>query len=211
MNQTSTTSPKWLDWAQRIQSLAQSGLTYSKNPFDLERYELLGKIAAEILAEYTQVDLPVIQNLLDTQSGYTTPKVDVRGVVFQDHKILLVKEHSDGGWTLPGGWVDVGEPPSLAAEREVWEESGYRVKATKLLALFDRNLHGHPPYIFHTYKVFILCDLAGGEPATSLETDGAEFFAQDALPPLSIQRTTSQEIDRFFEHLDHPDWPTDWD
>ncbi|HNT55998.1 MAG TPA: NUDIX domain-containing protein, partial [Anaerolineaceae bacterium] len=130
---------------------------------------------------------------------------------FRDDKILLVKERVDGGWTLPGGWIDVGEPPSLAAEREVWEESGYRVRATRLLALFDRNRHGHPAYIFHIYKLFIACDLLGGEPSTSIETDGAEFFAEDALPPLSVPRTSADELTAMFRHHRQPGLPTDFD
>jgi ADP-ribose pyrophosphatase YjhB (NUDIX family) len=205
-------NPKWLEWAQTLQSLAQAGLTYSPNPFDIERYQHIRQVAAEIISTYAQVDLPVIQNLFAEQAGYTTPKVDVRAVVFREDKILLVKELLDHGlWTLPGGWVDVNEPPSRAAEREAWEESGYQVKAVKLLALYDRNQHGFPPYLFHTYKMFILCDLVGGAPATSIETGGAEFFAEDALPPLSVARTTPEVIARMFEHHRHPDWPTDFD
>ena len=120
-----TNQPLWLDWAQRLQAIAQSGLTYTTNVFDIERFEDLRQIAAEILAAHTDHDLPYISDLLAGEQGYATPKLDVRGVIFRDDKILLVKERVDGGWTLPGGWIDVGEPPSLAAEREVWEESGY--------------------------------------------------------------------------------------
>lgn len=205
-------NPKWLEWAQTLQSLAQAGLTYSPNPFDIERYQHIRQLAAEIVSTYTQVDLSVIQALYDQQSGYTTPKVDARAVVFQGERILLVKELLDHGlWTLPGGWVDVNEPPSRAVEREAWEESGFKVKAVKLLGLYDRNQHGFPPYLFHTYKMFILCDLVGGSPTTSIETGGAEFFAEDALPPLSVARTTPEIIARMFEHHRHPEWPTDFD
>ncbi len=203
--------PKCLDWAQRLEMLAQSGLTYGENQYDLERYEAVKQIAAEMLAELSQEDLPVIQSLVDAQSGYTTPKLDVRGVVFQDDKILLVRELADGGWTLPGGWVDVNEPPSRAAEREVWEESGYEVKAVKLLGLYDRNQHGFPPYIFHAYKIYIRCEITGGAPSDSHETAGAHFFARDEIPPLSLARTTSEVIERMFEHHAHPEWPTDYD
>lgn len=204
--------PKWLEWAQSLQSLAQAGLTYNPNPFDIERYEHIRQIAAEIISTYTRVDLPVIQKVYEEQSGYVTPKVDVRGAVFRGEKILLVKELLDHGlWTMPGGWVDVNEPPSRAAEREVREESGYEVKAVKLLALLDRNQHGFPPFIFHTYKTFMLCELTGGSPTTSIETGGAEFFGEDELPPLSVARTTPEVIHRMFEHHRHPEWPTDFD
>jgi ADP-ribose pyrophosphatase YjhB (NUDIX family) len=205
------TNPKWLEWAQNLQALAQSGLTYSPNPFDLQRYEAIREIAAEILSIYSQTDLGIISDLYQSQAGYITPKVDVRGVVFKGDHILLVRELADGGFTLPGGWADVNEPPSSAVEREVWEETGYHVKATKLLAVYDYNKHGHPPYIFHIYKLFILCQLVGGQASGSIETGEADFFPEDHIPPLSIARTTTEEITRFFEHHRCPDLPTDFD
>jgi ADP-ribose pyrophosphatase YjhB (NUDIX family) len=204
-------SQKWLFWAQRLQALAQNGLAYSTNPFDIERFHQVQSVAAEILSDYGQSDLEIIENILTSEPGYATPKLDVRGVVFRDDKILLVKELADGGWTLPGGWVDVNEPPSLAVEREVFEESGFKVKANKLLAIYDRNLHGHPAYIFHIYKIYLRCELIGGEAADSIETAGANFFAEDHLPPLSIARTTPEVLARMFEHFKHPDWPADFD
>mgnify|MGYP002681188701 CR=1 FL=1 len=205
------TDPKWLAWAQHMHSIAQAGLTYCRDPFDRERYAQLNDLAAEILANYTAHPLNVLQDILTGERGYATPKVDTRGVVFQDSKILLVKERSDGGWTLPGGWVDLGETPSRAVEREIWEESGYETRAVKLLALYDRNLHGHPPFIFHTYKLYFLCELTGGAPAMSMETDGVDFFREDSLPPLSIMRTTESVLHRMFEHHRNPDLPTDYD
>lgn len=205
------TNPKWLEWAQNLQALAQSGLTYSPNPFDLQRYQAIREIAAEMVSTYSEVDLQIVRDLFDSQAGYTTPKVDVRGVVFKDDHILLVRELADGGFTLPGGWVDVNEPPSLAVEREVWEETGYQVKARKLLAVYDRNRHGHPAYIFHIYKLFILCELIGGQSNGSIETGEANFYSEDHIPPLSIARTTEEEISRFFVHHRCPDLPTDFD
>lgn len=205
------TNPRWLEWAQRLQSIAQSGLTYSPNPFDIERYEHLRGVAAEILSEYTASDLQVVRGLLEHQTGYATPKIDVRGAVFQDDKILLVRELSDGGWTLPGGWVDVNDRPSRAVEREVFEESGYHVRAVKLLAVFDRSLHGHPPHAFSIWKHFFLCELTGGTPTDSIETAGAQFFAQDVIPPLSLQRTTMEEIECLYLHYHNPGKATDFD
>lgn len=202
---------QWLMWAQELQALAQSGLTYTKNPFEADRYIRVREIAAEIMATHSGLPAPQINATFEAQGGYATPKIDVRGVVFQDERILLVRELKDGLWTLPGGWGDVGEPPSRAAEREVWEESGYQVRAIKLLALYDRNLHPHPPGMWHIYKIFFLCELLGGSPSTSIETGGAEFFAEDALPPLSLPRVTESQLHRFFEHHRHPDWPTDFD
>ncbi len=205
------TNPKWLEWAQQLQAHAQNGLTYTKNPFDAERYQQILELAVEIYSCYTQQDLPIIRDLLQSQSGYMTPKLDIRGAVFQDDKILLVKELSDGHWTLPGGWVDINESPSEAVEREVWEESGYQVKASRLMALYDRNKHGHPTFVFHLYKIFMQCDLVGGEPCDSLETEGACFFAEDEIPPLSIGRTTPDILTRLFELYRHPERPADFD
>ena len=205
------TQNQWLRWVQSMQTIAQAGLTYTQNPFDRERYHQLQKIAAELLSEGGQIDLPGAERLIESETGYATPKLDVRGVVFRDDRILLVKELADGGWTLPGGWIDLNEPPTRAAEREVWEESGYQVRAQKLLGVYDRNQHGYPKSVFHTYKLFIQCELLGGEPATSIETGGAEFFSEDALPRLSLARTSQELIQRMFEFHRHPEWYADLD
>jgi len=203
--------PRWLEWARRLAALAQSGLAYSDNPFEIERYRAIREIAAEMVAGGSGLELERVRRLYEGEAGYATPKVDVRGIVFRDERILLVKERLDGRWTLPGSWADVDESPAEAAEREVREESGYRARAVKLLALYDRRRHGHPPYLFSIYKLFFLCDLLGGEPATSIETDAVGFFAEDSLPELSTPRVTADEIARFFEHYRHPEWPTDFD
>jgi len=203
--------PKWLDWATRLQAIAQTGLTFAHDPYDVERYEALREIAAEMLSAGSDAELSYIRGLFAEQAGYATPKVDVRGAVFRDDAILLVKERSDGGWTLPGGWADVGDAPSLAVEREIAEESGYQARAVKLLAFYDRNQHGHPPYPFHAYKVFFLCELTGGAAQPSGETSEVGFFHEDALPELSLTRTVPSQIARLFEHYRHPEWPTDFD
>jgi ADP-ribose pyrophosphatase YjhB (NUDIX family) len=203
--------PQWIDWAQRLQALAQSGLAYAPQAYDRERYEMVRTIAAEMLSAAAGIEPPTLQELFASEAGYATPKIDIRGAVFRDGKILLVRELIDGGWTLPGGWVDVNETPSRAVEREVWEESGYEVKAKKLLAVYDRNLHGHPPYIFHIYKLYFRCDLIGGQPADSHETSGARFYGQDELPPLSVARTTPEVLERMFAHYHNPDWPAEFD
>jgi ADP-ribose pyrophosphatase YjhB (NUDIX family) len=202
---------RWLRWAQHLQAAAQNGLTYSQDPYDLERYRMIREIAAEIAASHSGTETGRVRDLFAGEVGHATPKVDVRGAVFQGDTILLVKERADGLWTLPGGWADVGESPGDAVVREVYEESGYRTRAAKLLALYDRNKHAHPPHAFHIYKVFFLCELLGGTAATSIETDGVEFFRQGELPELSTGRVTSTQIDRFFEHLRHPEWPADFD
>jgi len=209
---TSQNEPQWLEWAKQLQSIAQIGLTYTKDQYDIERFEAIRKIAAEIMARGSDTPVDKINELFANQKGYATPKVDVRGVIFRENAILLVKELEDGRWTLPGGWADILESPREAVEREVLEESGFQTRATKLLSVFDRSKHPHiPPYPFHIYKIFIRCEITGGAPATNNETGGAEFFYEDALPELSVSRITAGQISRFFEHLRQPDLPTDFD
>jgi ADP-ribose pyrophosphatase YjhB (NUDIX family) len=199
-------------WAQEIQAIAQSGLAYTQNPFDKERFLKLEKLASHLMAEATGAEFEEVRSVFEAQSGYATPKIDVRGVVFKNKKILMVRElMDDGRWTLPGGWVDVNEPPSLAVEREVREEAGMIVKARKVAAVFDRNLHGHPPYPFHTYKLFILCDLIAEATPDPLETADPTFFLQNDIRDLSILRVTTDEIACMFTHLADPDRPTDFD
>ena len=203
--------PRWLGWARRLQAIAQTGLTFTRDPYDAERYEQLREIAAEIAAAHTGADLGFLRGLFAGEVGYATPKIDMRGVVFRDDKILLVKERSDGYWTLPGGWADVGDSPSNAVVREIFEESGYQTHAVKLLACYDRNKHGHPPYPFHSYKLFVRCELLGGAPAPNLEISEVGFFREDALPELSLTRVVPAQIQRMFEHSRHPECPTDFD
>ena len=201
----------WLKWARQLQAIAQSGLTYTRNPFETERYKQVREIAVEMMVAHSDLETNKVRDLFASETGYATPKTDVRGVVFRDDKILLVKELRDGRWTLPGGWADVGDSPAEATVREVFEESGYRTRAVKLLACYDRNKHGHPPSGFHIYKLFFQCELRGGEPADSHETSGAAFFHENEIPDLSLPRVTPVQIARFFEHYRHPEWPTDFD
>lgn len=204
--------PEWLGWARRLQAVAQNGLTFATDPFDVERYEQVRAVAAEMVARGAGLPVGAVLDVFAGQSGYATPKVDVRGVVFDGDAVLLVRERSDGGWTLPGGWADPAESPSEAVVREVFEESGYRTRVAKLLAVYDRSKHPHhPPFAFHVYKLFIRCDLVGGAPADSAETEGAAFFREDALPPLSVSRVTEGQLRRLFAHRRHPEWPADFD
>ena len=202
---------KWLEWARDLQSIAQNGLTFANDPYDIDRYSSVRRIAAEILAAYADLPAEHVLGVLSSDDGYMTPKVDVRAAVFQNDRILLVRERSDGLWTLPGGWVDPGEAPSEAIEREVREESGYEVRAVKLLALFDRDKHDHPPLVHSVYKLFFQCDLIGGAPSESIETNGADFYSEKSLPGLSLSRVTTAEIFRLFEHYRQPHLPTDFD
>jgi ADP-ribose pyrophosphatase YjhB (NUDIX family) len=204
--------PKWLDWAKRLQALSQNGLTYAKDPFDRERYEQIRHIAAEMLAEKADAKTEDVLDLFSREKDYATPKVDVRGVVFKDGRILLVKERSDGRWALPGGWADVGESPSESVEREAWEESGFQVKAKRLVAVYDRSKHPHKPLMhYHIYKLFFLCEITGGQATTSAETEQVEFFEEGDLPELSITKVLSEQIAKMFEYYRRDEMPTYFD
>ncbi len=203
--------PNWIEWARRLNALAQTGLTFAETPYDVVRYTAIRKIAAEMVSHGSGAETVRVLDLFACDAGYATPKVDVRGVVFRNGKLLLVQERSDGMWTMPGGWADVGDSPADAVVREVREEAGYETRATKLLALLDRNRHGHPPHVNHIYKAFIQCEIIGGSPTTSHEIQGVGFFAEDEIPELSLTRNVPGQITRMFEHYRQPDLPADFD
>jgi ADP-ribose pyrophosphatase YjhB (NUDIX family) len=204
--------PKWLDWAREIQALAQTGLTYAQDEYNIQRYHRLEDIAAEIVAAHTSLPLePVLENF-HIQPGYATPKIDVRGAVFRDGKILLVQERSDGGWTMPGGWGDVGETPSAMVRREVWEESGFEVRVDKLLAVYDANrVPGELMEFYHAYKIVFLCTITGGETRPSNETSAVDFFDLEHLPALSSYRTNRGMLEEVFAHFADPSRPAAFD
>ena len=198
--------------ARKLQALAQTGLTFSTNGYDRERYHTVGEIAAQLMAQQSGTPVETFRTLFTRQDGYATPKVDVRAAAFRDGRILMVQEASDGHWTLPGGWADVNDSPTEAVERELVEESGFIGKATKLAAVYDRAKHPHiPPFPFHIYKMLFLCEIQGGEPCTSSETPAVDFFSPDALPPLSATRILPEQIHRMFEHWRNPGLPTYFD
>jgi ADP-ribose pyrophosphatase YjhB (NUDIX family) len=202
---TEQSPPRWLEWAREIQALSQSGIHYAKNDFDRQRYLRLGEIAAEMTAAGSDLEYPILVNLFNAQIGYATPRVDVRAAVFQDGKLLMVRERMDGGWTLPGGWADVGDVPSEAAEREAREEAGFHVKARKLVGVYDANRSG-PLEIFHAYKLVFLCDLIGGEAQTSIETSEVAFFSLEEVPTtLSGERTRPRHIGDIFAAYKDPE------
>src|ERR1700730_6634918 len=208
-----STAADILQWARKVQAIAQNGLEFTRDTFDRDRFEQLQQLVATILTSELAITPGELKGLWRGDEGYATPKVDVRGGVFDQGGVLLVRERSDGKWTLPGGWVDIGDAPSFAVEREIREESGYLAKAVKLAALFDKNnpAHGHPPGILHIYKLFFLCELTGGTPATSSETDGGDFFPGSSLPPLCTGRATQSQIERLYQHHLNRGLPTDFD
>jgi len=205
-----TQTPKWLAWAREIYSLSQSGLTYSENEYDRERYRRLQEITAEIIASQAEVSKEGALESFSMQAGYITPKIDVRGAVIQENKILLIQERADGKWAMPGGWADLGNAPASVAEREVWEESGFRVEAEKVVAVIDAN-RIEPMEFYHAYKIIFLCKLLSGEPRTSYETLAVDFFDLNDLPPLSIYRTNENMLREVFAHVQDPNRPTAFD
>lgn len=208
------TEPRWLAWAREIQAIGQTGLTFSRDPFDRERYEALQALAARIMADLGHADPADVHALFAAQEGYATPKVEVRGAVFDAAgRILMVREALDEGhWTLPGGWCDVNLTPAQNVVKEVFEESGFEVRARKLAAVWDRTAQGHGPAPFSAYKQFFLCDIIGGAAATSLETTEVAFFAEPDIPAdLSLGRIRPGQIARMFRHREQPELPTDFD
>lgn len=212
------TDPNWLLWARELHALAQIGLTYAEvTSFDRLRYERVLEIAGEIMTNAGGLDAPTILDLYDKErpNGYLTPKVDVRAFVFDaQERILLVREVADGRWSPPGGWADVNESASSVAARECMEEAGVAVTPIKLIALLDRSEQGHtPPFPFHVYKAYFLCQMvdANAIPRGSNETSDVGFFAEDALPPLSLGRILPSQIAMAYRHLRNPGLPTEFD
>jgi ADP-ribose pyrophosphatase YjhB (NUDIX family) len=206
--------PDWLIWAREIQAIAQTGLAFSKDPYDLDRFAALRRLAARIMAEHTGADLGRIEGLFDAETGYATPKVGVRGAVFDaSGRVLMVRETADGDrWSLPGGWADVNQTPAQSVVREVFEESGYHVRAVKLAAVWDRARQIQPATAFSIVRMFFVCALEGGSPTTSLETSEVGWFAQADVPAdLSLRRTLPHHISRMFAHWREPGLPTEFD
>jgi ADP-ribose pyrophosphatase YjhB (NUDIX family) len=204
--------PQWLIIARELRAIAQTGLAFTADRFDRQRYERLRELAASMLAQGSGEHYEVIIEILREGWGYATPKVDVRGAAFVDGRVLLVREISDGNWTLPGGWADVNQSAAECVVREIAEESGFIARARKLAAVRDYQRSGHPPRnVDSIYKMFFICEITGGAARASVETSEVAFFARDALPPLSLGRTTAAQIDRMFHHAEHPDLATDFD
>lgn len=190
---------KWLDWIIQIQSVAQAGLNYADNQYDTDRYQKLRDLSVEIMHHYTEVSHEKIKDLFAGETGYQTPKVDVRASVIRDNRILLVREKIDGKWSLPGGWADVCSSVKESVERECLEEAGMSVVPERIIAIQLADRHNDHPYPYTIYKIFVECKMTGGSFKDNTETFAAEFFSQDELPDLSTERTTAKQIAMCFE------------
>jgi ADP-ribose pyrophosphatase YjhB (NUDIX family) len=208
------TEPDWLIWTRELQAIAQTGLTFTRDPYDRERYETLRRLASRIMAAHTEAPVERIDALFAGETGYATPKVGVRGAAFdQQNRLLMVREVADSGrWTLPGGWAEVNLTPAENIVKEMREESGFEVRVRKLAAVWDRSRQGHPGRVFSCCRLFFICDIVGGAAATSLETSGVGWFAEHELPDdLSLGRVLPRQLRRMFEHARDPALPTDFD
>ena len=202
---------RFLNLAKRIQAIAQAGITYTENPYDMERFEELRTISVDLMHLISNEKIEVIRDLFASQTGYQTPMVDIRAVVFHENKILMVKELEDKCWALPGGWADIGYSPSEVAVKEVREEAGVDVTVSRVIAIVDKKCHDHPPQPFYIYKIFMLCEFAGGIVKAGTETLDAGFFARDDIPALSMDRNIPSQIDMMFEYLNDPERPVYFD
>ena len=203
--------PRFLEWAREIQALAQTECHYAQDDYQRDRCRRLMEIAAAMVSANTGIGLLPLAKAFSAQTGYATPKIDVRAAVFQGEKLLLVRERLDGGWTMPGGWADVGDTPSKAAEREAWEEAGFHVKARKVVGVYDAN-RVNPIEIFHAFKIIFLCHILDGEARPSKETSEVAFFDEHCIPAaFSGERTSARHIKDVFAALREPGRPTVFD
>jgi ADP-ribose pyrophosphatase YjhB (NUDIX family) len=202
---------KWLEWASQLQSIAQAGLTFGADSYDLDRYEQIRKIAVDIIHEYTDIDHIKVRELFATETGYQTPKVDIRASVFKNDKILMVREKVDGNWSLPGGWADVNTSVSESAVRECSEEAGAIVRPKRIIAIHLANKHNNPLFLYTIYKIFVECELVDDNFKENTETLEAGFFSIDNLPELSIDRNTYEQIKMCFEARKHKVFETIFD
>jgi ADP-ribose pyrophosphatase YjhB (NUDIX family) len=208
------TEPDWLIWTRELQAIAQTGLAFTRDPYDRVRYETLRGLASKIMAEHTSAPAERIDALFAGETGYATPKVGVRGAAFDEqNRLLMVREVVDGGrWTLPGGWAEVNLTPAENIVKEMREESGFEVRVRKLAAVWDRSRQGHPGHVFSCYRLFFICDVVGGAAATSLETSEVGWFAEHELPDdLSLGRVLPGQLRRMFEHARNLALPTDFE
>lgn len=198
---------KWLEWAVELQAIAQSGLHYTKDCFDQERFERIREISAEIISRQSEIPVEKVKDLFCCESGYQTPKIDSRAAIFKNNMILLVKE-AGGKWSLPGGWVDVNLSVKENMIKEVKEEAGLDVEVEKVIAVQDREKHNLPIYAYKICKIFIQCSVIGGSFKANNETTDSRYFSLEELPPLATEKSTAEQIKMCFQAFSDQDWKT---
>ena len=209
MNNPLLTEP-WLTWAIEIQSIAQNGLAYCKNIYDIERYERLRDLAAEMLSYKTDIPVEKVKSLFCHEQGYQTPKIDSRASIFKNDKIMLVQEN-DGLWSLPGGWVDVLETIDSNTVKEVKEEAGLDVKPRFLIAIHAQHKRNYPPFAYRVLKAFVMCELLGGKFQHNSETLQSAYFALDELPEMNNEKNTKEQVELCFQAYHSKHWITEFD
>ena len=201
---------KWLEWAIELQSIAQAGITYGKDIYDIERYERIREISAEMIAYKTDISTEKVRNLFCNESGYQTPKLDTRAVIFENGKILLVKENT-GKWSLPGGWVEVNLSVKENTIKEVKEEAGLDITADRIIAIQDRAKHNLTIYAYGVCKIFVLCTVIGGTFKENIETTEFSYFSENELPELATEKNTEEQIKMCFEACRTDTWTVIFD
>lgn len=199
------TQEKWLAWAIELQSIAQAGIFYSKDKFDIERFERIRTMAAEMISYKTDIPVNKVKDLFCNETGYQTPKIDTRAAIFSDGKILLVQE-TDGRWSLPGGWCEVNVSVKENTIKEVKEESGLDVTADKIIAVQDRAKHNLPAYAYGVCKIFVLCSVVGGHFEKNIETTALSYFSEEELPALATEKNNEAQIKMCFDAYKSPNW-----
>lgn len=198
MNKQNNLYEPWLGWAKELQFLAQCGLAYSQNKFDIERFERIREISSEMISYKSGISKEKVKDLFCSETGFQTPKIDTRAAIFKDGKILLVQENN-GKWSLPGGWCDACESVKSNTEKEAREEAGVDVEAERIIAIQDRKRHNLPVYAYDIIKIFVLCRLIGGEFKKNTETLASGFFDEDNLPTLAEEKNNPEQIKMCFE------------
>jgi len=201
----------WINWVVELQAIAQAGLHYSKDIYDVERFRRIREITAEMMSKISDLPIETVKDLFCNETGYQTPKIDTRAAIFKGDKILLVKEKSTNTWSLPGGWVDVNESVKSNTIKEVKEEAGYDVAAIKLIAVQDRNKHNKPKYAYGICKIFVLCNIISGKFMTNTETSGSDFFNIEELPELANEKNTIEQIHMCFKAYHDDNWVVQFD
>lgn len=196
----------WIDWIVELQAIAQTGLYYSKNIYDTEHYQRIRIITAEMMSKVSDLPIETIKDLFCNETGYQTPKMDTRAAIFQEDKILLVKEKSTNTWSLPGGWVDVNESVKSNTIKEVREEAGLEVTPLRLIAVQDRNKHNKPRYVYGICKIFVLCEIVSGQFQANIETSESNFFTIKELPELANEKNTAKQIEMCFDAYHDSNW-----
>lgn len=209
-NKDNINKDKWLEWAKELQFLAQAGLTYSKDEFDIERFERIREISAEIISYKSDIAIEKVKDIFCNEEGFQTPKLDTRAAIFKENKILLVKERN-GLWSMPGGWVDVNESIKSNTIKEVKEESGLDVEALRVIAIQDRDKHNIPKYAYGVCKVFVLCKVIGGEFKENIETVESKYFSLDELPKLAEAKNNKEQIEMCFSAYKNEQWVVEFD